>query len=1031
MGDWQKENLIKPRKSVEHVSRFCKDLENNIRLRSVMSLLLNGNISCSEAENKVKEVLKFVDKEYAAGVYYNTIKLLVERIVPVLLDKESVKYLVSMAKNSIIDDGEIEAELKLENSDAKGIDLINALANTYPHYFVDEELFSNLVQILDARQDDVEISEITLETLSYISKNLEHIYPKVYSELLPILQKFIRVGTPKQAKYAVYTVHKMVNDKETVFGEIIESLQDHFTMNSQYFRTALVSIGHIAYLCHDMFASQFKYIVAQTVVRDMLMKDHDLPRGGEELWGPFESLPEETKIKIEGMKVMVRWLTGLKDMVQPAASTFKLLNAVLENNGDLMQKNVPGPKENSWMRLSAASCFLKLCREPNYTECLAIEFFLNLAYVINDPCPEVREHFAAKVNKGLYFMKLPLEFIAILAVGALDARKEFRSNIKQYLIQNISKRRYYVKENSISSDELPHQWPDYALPIVVYLFAHAPFFKVYNDLDSLNKIKECLQLFIETLLLKNENYSFAFFKRLLENIKQTKDKLEPYNESRNLKLYAVCDLALNILMSRPNFVLNDFPGQPKLNSKFFTEPDKSYSNMVTYLPPQLLNTSNLVKSGFDIEVYDKTKKNASKNISKAPTSQEESLPSTSHEEIIPSTSDVHPIPSTSKAPVPSKSKTKVVTASTNSNSSVSQSKGKTNTPKHSSDASPSSTGSCETKQSEISNHSGTNSQIPSISDVASENQKQSETSNSSSSVANLNNGDINHSDSISNQSSTEMDKDLSSVENSKMNCKSKNMSVSKKKHLLKRAVVNRKSTRSSLKDDAPSPLCSEYSKQNGVLPSSPSTTSVDSLYPSDYENVIKPCFVVLRRLEDSPSENLNGNQNGSVSFKRKHNSIDSEDYSSNQGSSAGSHLSEESPRKRGRPPKKDGKTNQELSTLPTNKRKFTSTSTNSVQSLRSSSRTAVNSSLKSSPAKSVVKNGRLLKEKKSPVKSKVNNSHSSNSKKINSIALREELTAEINEIYNVQKTSTKTVKSKQANGQQNKKTNGRTTGRRR
>ncbi|GBM68051.1 hypothetical protein AVEN_220424-1, partial [Araneus ventricosus] len=125
-----------------------------------------------------KEVLKFVDKE--ASVYYNTIKLLVERIVPVLLDKESVKYLVSMAKNSIIDDGEIEAELKLENSDAKGIDLVNALANTYPHYFVDEELFSNLVQILDARQDDVEISEITLETLSYISKNLEHVYPKVY-----------------------------------------------------------------------------------------------------------------------------------------------------------------------------------------------------------------------------------------------------------------------------------------------------------------------------------------------------------------------------------------------------------------------------------------------------------------------------------------------------------------------------------------------------------------------------------------------------------------------------------------------------------------------------------------------------------------------------------------------------------------------------------------------------------------------------------------------------------------------------------
>lgn len=39
---------------------------------------------------------------------------------------------------------------------------------------------------------------------------------------------------------------------------------------------------------------------------------------------------------------------------------------------------------------------------------------------------------------------------------------------------------------------------------------------------------------MEPLMVKNENYSFAFFKRLLENIKQTKDRQAPEDKSTNL-----------------------------------------------------------------------------------------------------------------------------------------------------------------------------------------------------------------------------------------------------------------------------------------------------------------------------------------------------------------------------------------------------------------------------------------------------------------------------------------------------------------
>ena len=41
------------------------------------------------------------------------------------------------------------------------------------------------------------------------------------------------------------------------------------------------------------------------------------------------------------------------------------------------------PAENSWMRLSAANCMLKLCQEPNYAQVILLDQFQVLAYMMN------------------------------------------------------------------------------------------------------------------------------------------------------------------------------------------------------------------------------------------------------------------------------------------------------------------------------------------------------------------------------------------------------------------------------------------------------------------------------------------------------------------------------------------------------------------------------------------------------------------------------------------------------------------------
>lgn len=114
-------------------------------------------------------------------------------------------------------------------------------------------------------------------------------------------------------------------------------------------------------------------------------------------------------------------------------------------------------------------------------------------------------------------------------------------------------------------------------------------------------------------MLKNENYSFSFFKRLIENIKQTEDAQNPKNEIVNKvcfpvrlnlrlplcimpyvfrrfpfkKLYAVCDLALSLVMSKTtNFILKEYPVEPLLPNKLFVNADPvSFSSFSVHSYP--------------------------------------------------------------------------------------------------------------------------------------------------------------------------------------------------------------------------------------------------------------------------------------------------------------------------------------------------------------------------------------------------------------------------------------------------------------
>ncbi|XP_023237020.1 sister chromatid cohesion protein PDS5 homolog B-like [Centruroides sculpturatus] len=392
-------NLSEPIKSQEYIRKFCTLVESNQQLHTHVNVILKGSAACSEVEHSVKEILKAVGPPVQMNSFYMTIKQLLERVAPVMIDHSGIKQLIFYVKNSLLNNGEIDKELGLYNSAHRGLQLLHTLSFVYPGSFHGEEIFNELLNFFYANNERA--AELTLQILTNIGESIEKKYPNVAQRLLPLLKNFVQNGSVKQAKYAVACINTAVSNKEKIFGEILEHLKQHLSLSSGYFRTALVSVGHIAFRCSDLFGPQIKSIVSKVIVKELLMMD-----------------------------------------------------------------------------------------------------------------------------------------------------------------------------------------------LVIFLLY----------------VNRCLWFLMEPLMTKNENYSFSFFKRLIENIKQTKDKQASDDDLANLKLYAVCDLALGLVISKTtNFVLKDFPVEPSLPSKLFTSLDKSYSNVKTYLPQELAFTPPK-KSGIEMEMFGLTSK---------------------------------------------------------------------------------------------------------------------------------------------------------------------------------------------------------------------------------------------------------------------------------------------------------------------------------------------------------------------------------------------------------------------------------------
>ncbi|XP_023363185.1 sister chromatid cohesion protein PDS5 homolog A [Otolemur garnettii] len=578
-------NLPDPGKAQDFVKKFNQVLGDDEKLRSQLELLISPACSCKQADVCVREIArKLANPKQPTNPFLEMVKFLLERIAPVHIDSEAISALVKLMNKSIEGTADDEEEgVSPDTAIRSGLELLKVLSFTHPTSFHSAETYESLLQCL--RMEDDKVAEAAIQIFRNTGHKIETDLPQIRSTLIPILHQKAKRGTPHQAKQAVHCIHAIFTNKEVQLAQIFEPLSRSLNADvPEQLITPLVSLGHISMLAPDQFASPMKSVVANFIVKDLLMNDRSTGEKNGKLWSPDEEVSPEVLAKVQAIKLLVRWLLGMKNNQSKSAnSTLRLLSAMLVSEGDLTEQKRISKSDMSRLRLAAGSAIMKLAQEPCYHEIITPEQFQLCALVINDECYQVRQIFAQKLHKALVKLLLPLEYMAIFALCAKDPVKERRAHARQCLLKNISIRREYIKQNPMATEKLLSLLPEYVVPYMIHLLAHDPDFTRSQDVDQLRDIKECLWFMLEVLMTKNENNSHAFMKKMAENIKLTRDAQSPDESKANEKLYTVCDVALCVINSKSALCNADSPKDPVLPMKFFTQPEKDFCNDKSYI----------------------------------------------------------------------------------------------------------------------------------------------------------------------------------------------------------------------------------------------------------------------------------------------------------------------------------------------------------------------------------------------------------------------------------------------------------------
>jgi sister-chromatid-cohesion protein PDS5 len=544
-------------KSQEHMKKLREMFTVNKKMYDLLCKAGSVKEECSKIIAAVAEIMKMINSSKAPIL--ETISALLDRSCTMMLDAGSFIHLLKTVKEYIDGDGDEDDDVEDEEVDValkgkQGLKLMEVLSVVQPSVFHSKPCYELLMLFMTHSNE--EVVECTLKILQNVISGINDVDKALSGSFQPVRIKLITQGSCSQAKYCMRCIKTLNKDSTSAMERLYKSLHDKMNLDTppRQLCSTLAALAELAILAPNVFQSNYTKVIKGFVVDQVLTVDRcETPveeTDSQEEWGDDEQVSDETLIKVQAIKLLTAWLLGMKSgHSEKAEPVFRLLTKLLYKDGDLNGKGNTSAVDRSRLRLRAGVAMLKLVQNINLVDVINLEQYQQLALVMQDSCFEVREKFTTKLHKALDHLKLPLDYLAYLALVAVDPSKERKLKVRQMIFKNVHTRREYRKTDKQAASRPYAILPGYSIPYAVYLLAHHPDFDP-KDNASLDQTKDYLWYFLEPIMgSKAENYSFL--KKLLETIKQTRDQQDADNDAVNERLYTVWRSSVSFPLPSP------------------------------------------------------------------------------------------------------------------------------------------------------------------------------------------------------------------------------------------------------------------------------------------------------------------------------------------------------------------------------------------------------------------------------------------------------------------------------------------------
>lgn len=377
------------------------------------------------------------------------------------------------------------------------------------------------------------------------------------------LSRFVRKGTPLQAKYAARLLALSGDNSSVtrVTEDLLSQVSGRLAKDDPSQLVAdLSALGQ--FFKHAPKASENVWdAVLKDVLRDL---SKPWPAGAaesydaDEDWVDDDKLEDAVRAKLLGMDVLCKRATAGastdsnsgSDMTLPV---FRLMFKTLES-GEPRDLGTPNPIK-SRLRLQAALCVLKMALMPDGDKAIQRDF-VSLALVTQDPAFQVRSGFLHRlllyVNAASGSKKrLSTRYNAIPFVAAIDPEEENRDMVRTW----AARARSLPSEERLKRLEL-------SLCRYVHILSHHPDFS-RSSTEAIQEFVPYLRFFLD-LVATEQNIGLLFY--LAGRLKTVRDGASQGASENLYTLSELTQLVIKHKAARNSWRLEQFPGSFKVPS---------------------------------------------------------------------------------------------------------------------------------------------------------------------------------------------------------------------------------------------------------------------------------------------------------------------------------------------------------------------------------------------------------------------------------------------------------------------------------